>query len=190
MSLRLPKSLLLAQALGLLLPIAGHAEWQLSGSNTFRVDSYDVDGDPAHSPYAREGLFSFNELNLSLSGQPLPGRTLRFDFSGVINGSPYRSAHQGVVPEAMRLVYDDTTAALPFRLDLGDQYLSLSQMTLDRSLKAIRFSFWPGGGPGRSLAGHVFIGQEATTWRDLGEGQGSFQGFGLNLRDDRLGTLG
>ena len=185
------RGLLALQALGLAVPAVGLAEWRLTGSNTLRVESYQVSGNEAYSPYAEEGLFSYNDLNLSLSGSPAPDQSLRIDFAGTYTDSPYRSIHQGLVPEVMRVVYDNSATDTPFRLDLGDQNVSLSPLTLDRTLKAARLTLWPqSGSDGRSIAANVFVGSNAVDWRELDFKKGHYRGLGVNVRDDLLGTVG
>lgn len=187
----LTKGLLALQVLGLALPAPSLAQWRVKGSNTLRVESYAVQGDTAASPYGEEGVFAFNDLNLTVSGNTEAGNSLRFDFAGTVTDSPYRSARNGFVPEVMRLVYDRANGGAPFRVDLGDQNVALSPLTLEKTLKAARFTFWPElGGDRRSFAVNVFAGTDGKDWLGLDLGEGFYRGLGVNVRDDVLGTLG
>lgn len=187
MRLRIARALLLLHGAGLALPSA--AAWQLTGSNTLRVESYHVDGDKRYSPYAREGTFVYNDIDLSLFGSSTPGQTWRFDFAGILTDSPYRSAHSGLVPEVLRVSYDNTTAAVPFRLDLGDQNVRFSELTLSRTLKAARLTLRPDSGvDGRSYWASAVLGSDGQQWRDFDPTADLYRGFSIGLQDQRLGS--
>jgi hypothetical protein len=187
----LTRSLLILQSLSLALPLPSLAQWQLQGFNTFRIDSYNVDGDARQSPYREEGVYAYNDLNLSLAGTSAPGQSWRFDFAGTLTDSPYRSSDNGLVPEAMRGVYENKAAELPFRLDVGDQNVALSSMSLQRTLKAARVSLRPQSErDGRSYAVDVFAGVDGQSWRGLDLDQGLYRGLSLSIQDNELGTYG
>lgn len=187
----LTRTLLILQSLSLALPLPSLAQWQLQGSNTFRVDSYSVSGNTRYSPYREEGVFAYNDLNLSISGSTSPGQSWRFDFAGTITDSPYRSSENGFVPEAMRGIYENKTAALPFRLDVGDQNVALSPLSLQRTLKAARVTLRPPSErDGRRYAIDVFAGVDRQSWRELDLDEGLFRGFSLSVQDNELGAYG
>lgn len=176
---------------GALVALPTSADWQLNGANTLRVDSYNVRGDRRYSPYAQEGLFFSNDLELNLSGSNTPGQNWRFDFGGTITDSPYRSQHAGLVPEILRLSYDNTTAALPFRLDLGDQNVQFSELTLNRTLKAGRLTLRPNSGiDGRSYWASAVVGSDGQQWRNFDPSANLYQGLSLGMQDQRLGSYG
>lgn len=185
----------IAQALllfnGVLVALPAGADWQFSGSNTLRVDSYHASGDKRYSPYAQTGTFISNDLDLSLFGSHTPGQTWRFDVGGTITDSPYRSQHSGFVPEVLRMSYDNSTAALPFRLDLGDQNVQFSELTLNRTLKAGRLTLRPNSGiDGRSYWASAVVGSDGQQWRDFDPSADLYRGFSLGMQDQRLGSYG
>lgn len=186
---RLTRLLLLVNGAVAALPAS--AAWQLSGSNTMRVDSYHVSGDRRHSPYEQEGTFFTNDLELSLFGSNTPGQTWRFDVGGTITDSPYRSLYSGFVPEVLRLSYDNTTAAVPFRLDLGDQNVQFSELSLNRTLKAGRMTLRPNSGiDGRSYWASAVVGSNGQQWRDFDPSADLYHGLSLGVQDQKLGSYG
>lgn len=188
---RLTKGLLIVPALGLAMPLPSAAKWTLSGSNTFRVDSYHVDGDKSHSPYQDEGTFISNDVDLHAVGDTAPGETWRLDFGGTITDSPYRSEHKGMVPELMRMQYDNKTAPVPFRVDLGDQNVNLSELTLNRTLKAGRVTVSPNSGSdGRSYWVSGMVGTNGQAWSDFDADKDLYQAVSVGMQDRRLGRYG
>lgn len=186
---RVARLLLVLQGVAVAVPVPSLADWNFSGSNTVRVDSYRIRGDERHSPYGQEGTFITNDIDLSLSGDLAPGQTLKFDFAGTVTDSPYRSDHTGLVPEAMRLSYDNATAGLPFRVDLGDQNVQFSELTLNRTLKAARLTVRPNSGSdGRSYWASTVIGSDGQQWRDFDPEENLYYGLSVGMQDQRLGT--
>jgi hypothetical protein len=185
------RALIALPALGLAVPLPVAADWTVSGSSTFRMDTYDVDGDQRYSPYSEEGTYVSNDLNLSLFGDTAPGQSWRVDFAGTLTDSPYRSQYSGLVPEVMRLSYDNTTAALPFRIDLGDQNVWFSELSLNRTLKAGRVTLRPESGTGgRSYWASAVVGSNGQQWRDLDPQADLYRGLSIGMQDQRLGTYG
>lgn len=186
---RVTRLLLILQGFVVAAPVPSLADWSFSGSNTLRVDSYRVRGDERHSPYGQEGTFITNDIDLSLSGDLAPGQTLKFDFAGTVTDSPYRSDHTGLVPEAMRLSYDNTMAGLPFRVDLGDQNVQFSELILNRTLKAARLTVRPNSGSdGRSYWASTVIGSNGQQWRDFDPEENLYYGLSVGMQDQKLGT--
>lgn len=181
--------LIIAHGIMLIAPTA--AAWTMSGSNTLRVETYQVDGDENNSPYAHEGHFISNDLDFSLFGQPDSGQELRLDFAGTMTNSPYRSPHAGLSPEVMRLSYDNSTNTLPFQVDLGDQNVSLSELTLNRTLKAGRLTLRPDSGrDGRSYRISAVAGYDSPSWRNPGFREKRYRGASVGMQDQRLGSYG
>jgi len=176
---------------GLLPPAPATAAWTMTGANTLRFDSYRVRGDKLNSPYADTGSFIANDLDLSLFGNTGPGREWRFDFAGTITDSPYRSQHAGLVPEVIRLSHDNQTATLPYRLDLGDQNVNLSELTLNRTLKAGRVTVRPNSGiDGRDYWASAVVGSEGQQWRGFDPQARLYRGVSAGVQDQRLGRYG
>lgn len=187
--LSIARSLIVLHGFVLAVPTA--AAWTLTGSNTLRVETYQVDGDKSNSPYAQQGTFIANDLDLSLFGKTSPGQDWRFDFAGTITDSPYRSAYSGLTPEVMRLSYDNSTAALPFRIDLGDQNVNLSELTLNRTLKAGRVTLRPNSGvDGRQYWASAVVGSDGQQWRDFDPQADLYRGVSVGMQDQRLGSYG
>lgn len=174
----------------LLAPASAAAAWNVSGSNTLRYDHYQVSGDESASPYAEEGGFFYNQLDLTVNGNTRSGKSWRFDFSGVVNDSPYRSPHQGLVPEAARFVVEDAQAALPYKVELGDQAVRLSPLTLQRTLKGAGLTLSPPSRrDGRGYRIHGFAGTNRPGWREL-EAEDNYYGVSLGMQDSQWGDFG
>lgn len=185
------RALLLLQGLSLAVPLPSAAGWQATGASTLRVDTYSVDGDQRHSPYAEDGTFASNDIELSLFGDGVSGRNWRFDFAGTVTDSPYRSEHSGLVPEVMRLSYEDATAVVPFQVDLGDQNVQLSELALSRTLKAARLTLRPASGTdGRSYWASGVIGSDGQQWLGFDPEADLYRGISIGFQDQHLGTYG
>jgi hypothetical protein len=183
-------ALLLALPL-LTLALSAHAqsEWRLTGSNTLRFEHYEARGNVAASPYAHLGTQRFNELNLGLVGRTGPQSLWRLQFAGVVNDSDYRSREQGLVPERVSIFHERGDGALPFRLELGDQMVGLSPLTLQRTLKGARVELMPlSAVDGRQHSLTVFAGADNTTWRDF-DTDSEYRGASWRVADNRLGRL-
>ena len=90
--------------------------WQVSGTNTARGEHYGTSGDRTQSPYQLDlGNMAYDELNLVARLQDSPYSLWRFSVSGVVNGSPYRSPYDGVVPERLNALRE-RTARRRFRI--------------------------------------------------------------------------
>jgi len=118
-------------------------DWQISGSNTYRMEYYDYKGDEAQAPYSSEGLTSYDEIGLNFSRRKNPYDLWKGDIFGVINGSPYRSSDYGIVAERLNLTREKGDIALPFRLELGDVYSYYTYRTLQTSLKGLQLDVQP-----------------------------------------------
>ena len=184
------RALALAPALVLVAPAAAEP-WRLTGSNVLRLDSFQVRGDEERSPYPHEGVFLVNDLNLSLSGDTAPGQSWRVDVGGTFTDSPYRSRFDGFVPEWLYISHENRTAALPFRLELGDQEVALSPLTMQRYLKAGRITLHPQAGrDGRRYHLTAFVGADQSSWRDFEADENLYQGLGVAMQDSALGDYG
>jgi hypothetical protein len=180
--------LLVLHGLGLAVPLPSLAA-KVSGSNTLRVETYEVTGDERYSPYPDEGTYFFNDLHLNAKGSTSPGRNWQFDFAGTITNSPYRSDYNGLVPEAVHLSYEDTVSALPFRVDFGDQNVQFSELTLSRTLKAARLTLRPNSGhDGRDYWVSGVVGSNGQQWREFDADADLYQGVSAGIRDRELGS--
>jgi hypothetical protein len=179
----------LAAVLALALAAASGAQAQVnaSGSTTLRAERYGLRGDPRAVPWAHMGTHLYQDFALRLHAQPDAARRWEFNASGVVNESEYRHAGQGLIPEWLNFRYEDGAAAVPWRLELGDQRARLSPMTLDRRLQAVRVELQPSGD---SETGHSLVwlaGREQTDWRDGIDRGNRFQGASWLVQDPVLG---
>ena len=118
-----------------MLRAADDAEWDYSGTNTLRGETYNSRGNLAASPYQSEGAKAYNELSINLQRRVSEYDVWRAQVHGLINGSDYRSPFDGVVPERMTLSREKGDGVLPHRFELGDYFGYFSYRTLQRSLK-------------------------------------------------------
>ncbi len=140
--------------------------WQISGSNTLRLESYRVRGDPTAGPYQFDGGQYYDELNLTLLRQLSRFDTLRAQFSGVANDSAYRASDRGLVPERINLTREKGDAAVPYRLEFGDLFAYFSFRTLQRSLKGVQLELQPAPSASGSRQSVIFVaGANQPSWR-------------------------
>ena len=75
------------------------AEWDYFGTNTFRLESYNTQGNPAATPYPVEGTKGYAEFGVTMQKRESEYDLWRAQIYGVLNGSNYRSPFDGIVPE-------------------------------------------------------------------------------------------
>lgn len=166
--------------------------WHVFGSNTLRASYYDTRGLAAASPYPFTGDMYYDELNLYFMRQDSPYDFWRGEFSGLYNiADDYRSDENGPVPERINLTRESGSAALPYRLELGDHFAYLSYLTLQRSLKGLRWELQPPSTVDGRRHSIVFIsGLDQHNWRDLAVRDDYTNAFSWLLEDVRLGAFG
>lgn len=117
--------------------------WQVSGSNTARVEHYGTEGDPASSPYAFEDGQYYDEYGLNFFRRNSLYDSWRGQLFGVFNDSEYRAPNNGVVPERVSLVREKGDGSLPYRLEFGDAFSYYSFLSLQRSIKGVQLELQP-----------------------------------------------
>jgi len=177
----------LAATLALVAAAGAHAAIEASGSTTLRIERYGLRGDPRAVPWAHTGTHGYQDYSLRLQAQPDAARRWSLDTSGVMNGSDYRHRARGLTAEWFNFRYEDGGAALPYRVELGDQRARFSPLTLDRRLQAARLELQPSGG---GDTGHSLVwlaGREQTDWRDGVDRGNRFHGASWLVQDPSLG---
>lgn len=116
---------------------------QLTGSNTLRLESYNVRGDPATGPYPYSGRQFFDELAINAQNHFSPYDVLRLQFYGVANYSDYRLKTRGIVPERINITRENGEADIPYRLEVGDYFSAFSYRTLQRPLRGAQLELQP-----------------------------------------------
>jgi hypothetical protein len=142
--------------------------WQISGSNTVRLEDYWVKGDPNAGPYRYTGGQYFDDFNLNLLRQPSPYDSWKGQLFGVLNDSAYRSPYNGLVVERVNLTREKGDGALPYRVEAGDIFAYFSFRTLQRSLKGLQLELQPvpsGSGFRQSVV--LVAGVNQPSWRHL-----------------------
>jgi len=162
-------------------------DWQISGSNTFRLEYYDYQGDEAQAPYSYEGLTSYDEIGLNFSRRKNPYDLWKGDIFGVINGSPYRSADYGLVPERIHLMREKGDIALPFRVELGDVYSYYTYRTLQTSLKGVQVDLQPFAGSASRHSVLLSSGARLSSWRHLNFRDSYFNGGSYLIENPTFG---
>lgn len=143
-------------------------EWSITGSNTLRLETYQIHGDPLSGPYAFKGGQYYDELNLNFLRRLSPFDTIRGQFYGVANDSAYRATDNGVVPERVNLTREKGDAAIPYRIEAGDYFAYFSFRTLQRSLKGVQLELQPTPEAGAMRQSLVFVsGANQPYWRHL-----------------------
>lgn len=118
-------------------------DWEIRGSNTLRLETYEVRGDPLAGPYRFTGGQHYDEFNLNLSRSFSPYDTVRAQLYGVANDSAYRAPDQGFVPERVNVTREKGDSAIPYRFEAGDYFAYFSFRTLQRSLKGAQIELQP-----------------------------------------------
>lgn len=162
-------------------------DWNVSGYNALRAEHYDVSGDPTAAPYPHTGGQIYDEFNLDLSRRVSPYEFWEGHFSGLANASDYRSNERGGVLERARVVWEKGDAGVPYRLEAGDFYASLSPRIFQRALKGAQIEIQPGE-PGRYSL-QLFSGMTAPIYRQLDTDQEQASGVSWLLEDATLGGL-
>lgn len=141
--------------------------WQFTGSNTARAERYGTGGDGTQSPYQLDlGAMGYDEFNVTGRLQDSPYALWRFAVSGVVNGSPYRSPDDGLVPERLNVLREDGEAAIPYRAEAGDFFAFTSLRTHQRSLKGFSVELQPvPASPGARHSFVFFGGAFQPNWR-------------------------
>ena len=136
---------ILGAALAVLAASAAVAEVRLSGEITTRADYYHLSGDESRLPgrYRHDGWQMYQEAGIrgSVEGD---GTLTEFRLSGVLSESDYRTEGGSSRLEWVHLRHENASGELPFRLDLGDQVVQLSPLTVNQRLQAVRLEAQPG----------------------------------------------
>jgi len=140
---------------------------QIQGSNTLRIEDYTNRGNPAGSPFAFEGLQSFNEFNLNANQQFGDYRRWQGQISGVLNDSEFRAQETGtLLIERWNLKAEYGDTGIPLRTDIGDYQAFFSLSTLQRSLKGAQIEFQPSL-PGGQHSLQLLWGVNEASWRGI-----------------------
>tara|TARA_R110000823_G_scaffold171736_9_gene304221 strand:- start:70750 stop:72900 length:2151 start_codon:yes stop_codon:yes gene_type:complete len=164
--------------------------WEITGSNTARVEYYNISGDDTASPYAFDGTQAFNEFNLNTTRRYSPYRTFRGQLMGLVNDSDYRFPDDGLQAERVNLYYEDGSGPMPLRLEGGDTFSYLSYRTFQRSLKGAQFELQPRpevGGARHSLL--FFSGANQVQWNDWDWSADNSSGASWLVEQGALGSL-
>lgn len=176
-----------ALAAGCLLAGTAGAQIKASGATTLRFDRYDMRGDEAALPWRHGGDHLYQEFQLRLQAQPDAARRWELNATGVANDSGYRHREQGMTAEWFNFRYEDGGAAMPYRLELGDQRARFSAMTLDKRLQAARVEVQPFGTPGNGHSLVWLAGREQTDWGARAIGGGRFHGASWLVQNPTFG---
>lgn len=166
--------------------------WVLTGTQSARAERYDTSGDRAFSPYAlKSGDMAFGDFSITGRRQDSPWRFWRFLVAGTVNGSPYRSLDDGVVPERMAIAREDGEAAIPWRAEAGDFFAFTSLRTQQRPLKGVALEFQPAlATPALRQSLSVFAGTAQSSWRHLQWSDENTVGASWLLEAGSSGRLG
>lgn len=143
-------------------------DWQISGSNTLRLETYQVRGDPLAGPYRFTGGQHYDEFNVNMWRRFSPYDTVRAQFYGVANDSAYRASDQGLVPERVNVTREKGDSAIPYRFEAGDYFAYFSFRTLQRSLKGAQIELQPAPGDSALRQSVLLVsGANQPNWRHV-----------------------
>lgn len=164
--------------------------WDVSGSNTLRLETYNNSGDDSASPYPFEGGQYFDEWGANFLKRNSPYDLWRGQFYGVINASDYRSTDRGVVPERMNLTHEKGDGALPHRIEGGDYFSYYSYLTLQRSLKGLQIELQPhSDNAGLRHSIQFTTGTAKSSWHDFAPHEDILNGASWLIDNGRGGAL-
>ena len=161
------------------------SSWNISGSNTARIEYYDASGETTISPWQEAGSQLTNEVDLNLWRRVSPWESQRIQLSGVLNDSEYRSPEQGGILERGTFFWEKGDAGIPFRLQAGDYYAGQTPATIQLGLKGLQAEIQPT--VGQSI--QFFSGLPAANYRDLGSDKGVYSGLSWLRETEILGAV-
>ncbi|MDX1922459.1 MAG: hypothetical protein SFW65_04960 [Alphaproteobacteria bacterium] len=187
------RKLLLLSASLVTLAVTAHAEdykdWDLQFNNTARYDHYTVDGNKAASPYPDYGHQWYDEFDGNASRQFSPYEKMRASFSGLVNGSRYRSRDYDFVPERANLFYENGNGAVPYRVEGGDYFANLSYRTEQQSLKGAQVELQPDSSWFTDQSVVLFSGVSNPSWRRIDDAVDNSTGASWLIKNDTLGRV-
>lgn len=143
-------------------------DWQITGSNTLRLEHYNVRGDPYSGPYPVGGNQSYDEFNLNFLRQITPFDKLSAQLYGVVNDSAYRAINHGIVPERVNITREKGDGGIPYRAEAGDYFANFSFRTLQRSLKGAQVELQPLPNEAGTRQSFVLLsGLNQPSWRNV-----------------------
>lgn len=179
----------LAILLACSLPVLGQEDWDIRGTSTARFADYKSSGDASASPYPHTGGMFFNEVNMQISRQDSDHSSWRSEISGVYNrNNDYRTDEFGFTPERVNLTRENGTAAIPFRVEMGDFFGYYSFMSLQRSLKGVQVELQPMGTEQRQHSVVFTSGSNQARWRDFSSHEDYFNAVSWMMHDAGLGS--
>lgn len=181
---------LLALLLTPLAAIAQASEWQVNGSNTVRVEDYDISGNAAASPYQFEGDHYYDEFNINVTRRFSAFESFRGQLYGVANKSDYRFNDDGLNAERVSLFYENGEGGLPYRVEGGDFYSYLSYRTVQRSMKGTQLELQSRSENGAARHSVIlFAGANQAQWDDFDLDDDSSAGASWLIEDGELGSV-
>lgn len=164
--------------------------WDIRGSNSLHLESYNVRGqNKSLSPYPNEGFQPFNDTEMSFSRRESPYEEFRGGVAGVLNYSPYRSEDEDFTLERLNLVWEKGDAETPFRAEAGDFFGFYSLRTLQRSLKGAQVDLQPHVTKGGTRHSVQFMsGFSSPTYRDVDLKEDLYSGGSWLLEDPQFGN--
>ncbi|MFK7977681.1 MAG: hypothetical protein AB8C02_16215 [Halioglobus sp.] len=165
-------------------------DWQIHGSNTLRVEDYDINGNVAASPYQFEGSQYYDEFNVSVTRKFSPFRNLRAQVYGVANHSDYRFDDNGLKAERVSVLYENGEGSLPYRVEAGDFYSYLSYRTVQRSMKGTQLELQSKANNGAARHSLIFFaGVNQNQWDDIDFEEDGSAGASWLVENAALGSL-
>jgi hypothetical protein len=165
---------------------AGGPSWSVKGRMRLRASLYEVQGKSASSPYPFDGFQAFDDFHVEVRREGSGAGKFLLEADGALNRSDYRSRYDGVVPDRVRLLREDSGWVVPLRVELGDVYGFFTPRTLQMALKGVRLEVQPGGGPVRHSLVAV-AGANERNWRGLRLGSDAFLGISHLVEHPRWG---
>jgi hypothetical protein len=163
-------------------------DWNISGYNTYRVDSFEDSGDISNSPYPNRGFQQFDDFNFNLSRRYSAYENVKVQLSGTVDDSEYRTSEEGFILERGYLTWEKGDSQIPFRMEMGDFFGNQTLRTLQRSLKGVQLELQPNlfNNP-QSI--QLFGGVTNNTYRGFSDNKDFFTGASWLVPETKLGIF-
>lgn len=169
-------------------PTAFLPDWNISGFNTYRADTYDASGALTGSPYPNLGFQQYDDFTLNMDRELSAYENMRVQISGTIDDSEYRSQKEGLIFERGYFTWEKADVAAPFRMEFGDFFGNQTSRTLQRSLKGAQVEIQPELFNGKHSI-QLFSGITNVNYRELSDNKDIFSGASWLIPETALGAF-
>lgn len=165
--------------------------WNISGTNTLRLEYYSNRGNEDASIFPHDGDQGLNEFSINFNKRVSPYDRYTGQILGVFSGSEYRSTTEhGFILERVNITHEKGDGPIPYRWELGDHGAFFSFRTLQRTLKGGMIEVQPNWGPeGRNHSIILLTGANQPTWTGFDVYDDYYTGASWLVHDQNKGRV-